>query len=374
MPFTPKKKDEEKDFTIAISQGKRDKAGQVGVEIEVEGHGVFIEKAIPGWTVHADGSLRGAENCEYVFTKPMNFDTAKGKVKALFDQFEAQKTKLDESNRTSVHVHLNVLPFYMNRVTALMALWFIHEEILTQWCGDHRTGNLFCLRAKDADAIINDLRYFIKTGVPPRDGAHYAAMNGDAIRKYGSLEIRTMRGSSDPKPIIQWIEILQRLYDASADYKDPRTICEVFSMNGPVHFFYELFGPTLSKVIRDGVQFTDDEFRESLYEGIRFAQRLCFARDWSKFNPTEIKQDVFGRKEDVAVEMNRDIDELAALQRAREAMQREVPRMVRRNPRNRAVERVEDLPRMGNNRVIWDDPWIAANMPWARHLGPDEEI
>lgn len=295
MPFQKRKAGDAKDFPIAVQLGKRSKRGQVGVEIEVEGKRVFIEKPVPGWTTHNDGSLRGEENCEYVFSQPYTFETAEAKINALYKQFEDQKTQLDDSNRTSVHVHLNVLDFYSNRLTALMALWFLFEDILTQWCGDHRTGNLFCLRAKDAPAIIGDLRDFVKNRRIPQEGNHYAALNGEALRKFGSLEFRTMRGSSDPKPIVQWLSILRRLYDASDNYKDPRTICEHFSMNGPANFFYEMFGTELSQVIRDGVKMNEDEFRESLYEGVRFAQELCYARDWSNFNPVEVKQDVFGR-------------------------------------------------------------------------------
>jgi hypothetical protein len=41
---------------------------------------------------------------------------------------------------------------------------------------------------------------------------------------------------------------------------------------------------------------TDDEVRDSMYEGIRLAQDLCYCRDWDLFLPMEYKQDPFGRK------------------------------------------------------------------------------
>lgn len=348
MPFQKKSKELPKDCPLAVTLGKRIKQGQVGLEIEVEGRGVWINSPVAGWTVHEDGSLRGEENCEYVFNKPYNFDSAKEKVAALYKQFEAQKTKLDNSNRTSVHVHLNVLSFHMNRITSLIALWFIHEDILTRWCGDHRTGNLFCLRAKDAPAIVEDFRRFIKNGTIPRDNNHYAALNGDALRKFGSLEVRTMRGSAEPEPVIQWLDILQRLYDASANYPDPRTICEHFSMNGPANFFYELFGENISRIIREGVNMTEEEMRDSLYEGVRFAQELCFCRNWATFNPVEVKVDVFGRREDeeevgVAIHHEQDIwmddapppdfvNRNEAVRLAREAIFRRAGRQVWVNP------------------------------------------
>jgi hypothetical protein len=125
-----------------------------------------------------------------------------------------------------------------------MALWYTFEEVLTEWCGEHRVGNLFCLRAMDAPAIIAQLRKFIKNDGQSQlsEHLHYAGLNAHALAKFGSLEVRTLRGCSDPQTIIDWVGILERLYNLSAEYEDPRDICGAFSSEGPLAFFEKILG------------------------------------------------------------------------------------------------------------------------------------
>jgi hypothetical protein len=206
------------------------------------------------------------------------------------------RSALDESNRTSVHVHLNVQEFHLNRLTSLMALYYTVENVITEWCGEHRVGNLFCLRGSDAPAIINTLRRFIKTNMQwqIREHHHYAALNANALHKFGSLEFRTLRGVTDPRIIKDWIGILRRLYDMSAEFPDPRIICQNFSAEGPLASSRSMMGEH-SKIIRADVAWDNDQIRASLTDGIRMAQDLCYARDWSMFKGVEFKPDPFGR-------------------------------------------------------------------------------
>src|SRR5690606_38923194 len=114
----------------------------------------------------------------------------------------------------SVHVHLNCQNFLINRLASFSALYFVLEEVLTEWCGEYRVGNLFCLRTKDAPAIVENLIDFIKAdgGISFSNGLHYSGFNISALRKFGSIEIRTMRGTDNKELIQEWINILERLY------------------------------------------------------------------------------------------------------------------------------------------------------------------
>jgi hypothetical protein len=86
------------------------------------------------------------------------------------------------------------------------------------------------------------------------------------------------------------------LYEVSADFPDPRRICERFSSIGPVAFFEEILGST-GRIIRDTANIDDDFIRQSLYEGIRlYAQDIIYAKDWSLFKPKEFRNDPFERK------------------------------------------------------------------------------
>lgn len=284
-------------FPVGVTLNRKPTAGEVGIEIEVEGKRLpRPEHLSSAWTYHQDGSLRGEENAEYVLGVPLKFDEVDGAIKDLWAIFKERKSVLDDSIRTSVHVHVNVQQFHLNRLAAFTGLYFCVEEILTQWCGDRRVGNLFCLRAKDAPAIITQLRKFIMSDMNEqiRDNFHYAGLNANAVHKFGSLEFRTLRGVTDPTIILTWVGILRRLYELSAEFPDPRAVCDMLSSAGPFAFFETVLGE-YALPVRQEVSMTDDELRDSLYSGVRLAQDICYCRDWSEYNPAELKPDPFGR-------------------------------------------------------------------------------
>ena len=291
-----------------IGYKMRKAQGQVGIEVEVEGN--WFRKGgesddeeecdngnLPDyWCYHHDGSLRGEDNAEYVLRRPIPFDKVGEAVDSLWQMFKEDNTVLTESNRTSVHVHLNIQQFHLNRLCSLLALYLSVEEVLTAWCGESRVGNLFCLRTKDAPAILSRMReYFRENGeVRFSDGMHYAGINPQAIHKLGSVEIRTLRGATEPELIKKWVAILERLYTLSEAFPDPRSICDAFSANGPSGFFMEILGEHANTVASE-CGYNTEQLNNALYDGIRAAQELCYACDWDAFVPTKIKIDPFQR-------------------------------------------------------------------------------
>jgi hypothetical protein len=287
MVFLKREAKPSRGFDVVTIMGNKDTTGQVGLEVEVEGNkfpkhaypnqnAVDPEKIPSVWKSVKDGSLRGADSQEYVLKSPLSFDEVPEAVNSLWKMFNDYGSVLDDSNRTSVHVHVNVQTWHMNRLTTFVAMYYILEEILTEWCGDHRVGNLFCLRAKDAPAIVRHFRNFVRT-----DGGssfeqnvhHYAGLNTHALNKYGSLEFRALRGVQEPGPIIEWVSIIRRLYELSAEYDDPRTMVEMFSSEGPFAFFDTLLGDK-AHTVRQGISMTD----------------------WSLFSPLVVEADPFGRE------------------------------------------------------------------------------
>lgn len=297
MQFVRREAQPQAGFSIGVLLNKQPVKGDVGIEIEVEGKRLPKgEDVPPPWAFHNDGSLRGEDNAEYVLQSPLPFEAVPEAVDALWAKFREKNSVIDDSNRTSVHIHLNCQDFHLNRLTAFAALYFTVEDILTHWCGEHRVGNLFCLRAKDAPAIISQFRQFIKSDGRTRlsEHLHYAGLNGNALTKFGSLEIRTLRGVSDPAVILDWIGILERLYKLSGEFKDPRDICALFSAEGPFSFFQSVLGEKGDKVRQD-IGWNYDQIQDSMYEGIRLAQDLCYCRDWDLYEEMKLKADPFGR-------------------------------------------------------------------------------
>lgn len=282
--------------------------GSVGIEVEVEGNKFpkvpgyeTTHKALPleGWTFWSyvkDGSLRGHDNAEYVLQRPIDFDQVPAAIEELDSKLKDYGSVLNESNRTSVHVHLNCQNFHMNRLASFCALYFCFEEVLVEWCGDHRVGNLFCLRGKDAPFIISKIKRFIQSDgqTDLSDSLHYSGLNANALTKFGSLEVRSMRGPTDLSIIVQWVKVLERLYNLSAEFTDPRDIPAQFSAQGPLTFFETILGEE-GVILRQGIDFNDERIRDSMYEGIRLAQDLCYCRDWGNFKPVDMKDDPFGR-------------------------------------------------------------------------------
>jgi hypothetical protein len=285
------------------------KTGVVGIEIEVEGNKfpkspglehTHSPAPVPGltwWHYVKDGSLRGADNAEYVLANPVQFEQVPEALEELTKALADFGSVLDDSNRTSVHVHLNCQRWHMNRVASFIALYLCFEEVLTEWCGEHRVGNLFCLRGRDAPGSLTKIKRFIQTDGDTElpDNLHYAGLNANALAKLGSLEVRSLRGPTDFSIIQQWVSVLERLYNLSGEFADPRDIPASFSAQGPLTFFETMLGDAGS-IIRSGIEFNDDAIRDSMYEGIRLAQDICYCRDWGLFQPVTPEMDPFGRE------------------------------------------------------------------------------
>lgn len=294
--------------------GVSPKAGEIGIEIEVEGNkfpkGAGYEltegdrhKIPKTWKFTHDGSLRGDDNAEYVLAKPIKFGEVEKAVTDLWQMFSDYGSVLTESNRTSVHVHLNVQQWHLNRLCSFVAMYFVVEDLLTSWCGDHRVGNLFCLRGRDAPAIVRRLKEFFQRdgyGYQFSSGMHYAGLNPSAIHKFGSVEIRSLRGVNDPQVILDWVSVLERMYMISADFKDPREVVAGFSGNGPIAWLQNLLGDKYSTIVQN-VPYSTDEIRDILYKGIRLAQDLCYCRDWSEYEEQKFEEDPFLRKSKVVM-------------------------------------------------------------------------
>ena len=292
-------------YPIAYIFDHRRTEGSVGIEVEVEGnkfpkhddngnrHPIIPKE----WDYHHDGSLRGKDNAEYVLRKPLSFEEVPQAVDNLWSMFNQYGSVLADSNRTSVHVHLNVQQFHLNRLTAFIALYVIVEELLTEWCGENRVGNLFCLRTKDAPYTLSLLKDFIISNGSVRfpQDFHYAGLNLHAISKFGSLEIRSLRGVQDADTLKLWVRVLQYMYDKSSEYNDPRNVIEGFSSTDPFDFFESIVGPE-GHVLLEAIGWTSSQIRSSLLKGVRLAQDICYCREWSNYEPKAFTPHPFGVK------------------------------------------------------------------------------
>src|SRR5690606_27696704 len=120
----------------------------------------LIHEHLPNfWLVHADGSLRG-ESAEYVLRNPLD---RVGVEKALnYLSKKLDKAECNYSWRTSVHVHINMQKETLMTLYNLVCLAILFEDSLSKFSGPSRMGNLFCLRAKDAEFLIDIIKRSVR--------------------------------------------------------------------------------------------------------------------------------------------------------------------------------------------------------------------
>lgn len=218
----------------------------VGIEIEVEGEQLPTEVS-KYWSVIPDGSLRGG--LEYVYKQPKNVGMVEETLIELQNTFIKNKSKPKFSFRTSVHVHVNCLPLTYQQVLNYIYTYYLLEDILVDFCGESRKGNRFCLRLQDADGSLEYIeKLFSSTGGQrvfrriPRDMIRYAALNIEALPKFGTLEFRSMRGTLDGNVIIPWVETLVNIREYAKGFENSRAIFDRLEEIGERQFFQEAIG------------------------------------------------------------------------------------------------------------------------------------
>ena len=254
--------------------------GEVGLEIEMEGTNLHIDEDLGFWRGEADGSLRGDESIEYVLRKPVPRNQVAKALDELYVALREQEATIDMTHRTSVHVHINVQQLEVNEVYNFICLYLIFEDmIMDAMCSESRKGNLFCLRASDAEYLYEhieraiehkDLRWLNEGDV------RYSALNLLALHKFGSLEFRALQGTDDPDLIKRWVGTLLKMKDKAKTFKSPKEIIEGFSMRGTEEFTKFIFGD-------------DVPFKGELMESVWRVQNLAYTYDRVYNPPPELR-------------------------------------------------------------------------------------
>lgn len=263
--------------------------GDVGIEIEVEGKNLPVCEKF--WRNEEDGSLRGEETREYVLDKPMSLKEARIALKYLDAQYKECESVVDDSVRAGVHVHINVQKLNMIELYNFMTLYLVLEEVLVKFCGPYREGNLFCLRASDADYLLQELQESAQTKVFHNlvsDQLRYASMNVKALGTYGSLEFRAMRGTRDLGLIYKWAEVLLSLREMAKTYENPQKIIEGFSEGAAKGFIKHVLGAAAEEFMFDG-------YERMLCDGMRNAQDIAYCVDWADYH--EVAKKLIGELE-----------------------------------------------------------------------------
>jgi hypothetical protein len=256
---------------IELFPGLRQYPGEIGIEIEMEGERLHLHP-LSYWTENHDNSLRG-NSVEWVLNQPVVREDVAKRLQYLDKRLKKNEAECVPSDRCGVHVHLNCQQLTVTQVFNIVTLYLMFEEPLLRYCGDERQGNLFCLRASDAEQLIAylvDCRITSNFG-GPRNQYRYAALNIEALRKFGSLEFRSLPTPQNVTDIQTWIDVICRIKDVAIRYNHPREIVEEMSANGARQFFNHVVGDYM-----EVFDYPDIE-REIIY-GMRQAQEIAYTR------------------------------------------------------------------------------------------------
>jgi hypothetical protein len=259
-----------------------------GVELELEGEGVGLNEVRPqNWKRMEEGSLRG-ECMEWVFAKPQDYEKSVKMVDALFKKMKENNVKIADSFRTSTHVHLNFSDKTAKQALNFFLLHTVIEELLANYCGATRNGNLFCLSCRDTEQLLelldNGIYNFGGFGAIGKD-MRYNACNLASLNTFGSIEIRTMRGASDAETVNKWLDILNQMYvfACSDDCPEPWKLCERLSHLGTMGFLRQFFRQdTINELMASWPPVAD--LQRSLMNGVRLIQMFAYGlqEDWLK--------------------------------------------------------------------------------------------
>jgi len=266
----------------------------LGYELELEGRGLV--KGLPAavkklFTNHEDNSLRilreDGERTEYVFKEPHDYPVALEAIGGLFKHLNGDKAEVFESYRTSTHVHINFAMETYRTFYNFVTLAIIFDELFVSRCAEHRIGNNFCLRAKDAQYQIIELIECIQNWGNPfgmQGNNRYSSINFASMGKFCTVEFRALECTTDFKRVKHWIDTLLALKAAARKFQTPVDVISTFSGKGETEFVTRCLGEQASFYMEV------PGWEVMVRDGMRLAQDFAFCSDWVEVIPEPKKK------------------------------------------------------------------------------------
>jgi hypothetical protein len=188
----------------------------LGVEVEAEsvkGWNADLDARAGYWLSKEDGSLRNG-GMEFVFAEPLFGADAVAAVEYLCKT--AQLNKWSISERTGLHVHVDVRSMELEQFRLMLTTYALMEPLVYNWVGDRRQENMFCLPWYHADTDIDLIAYVLSRGEKEplkakqvlKDLKKYTGLNLTATYNFGTVEYRQLKTTFDFNRIIMWLNIV----------------------------------------------------------------------------------------------------------------------------------------------------------------------
>jgi hypothetical protein len=233
-----------------------------GVELEIEnithksGYGIvaaeIFEKINQNiWSLERDGSLRPADWSWEFISKPLPMEYALAEMTALFAKFDFQDSNY--SDRTSVHVHTNVVDFTQAQIASLALVYTVFEDVLFHYANHHkekteygycRDTGVYCIPWNQCRMNVEFVRKMFndpKSAV--KNWQKYTALNMLPIATQGTVEWRHMHGTNDMEKLKTWFNLIGSImaFAKKVDFDDVvKTIQSLNDTSAYQQFFYSV--------------------------------------------------------------------------------------------------------------------------------------
>lgn len=249
-----------------------DKNTYLGIEVEVENVQSFMQ-ASPYWRMTEDGSLRN-DGREFI-TPPIRAWRIEQALTTLFDK--QINRDVDFSERTSIHVHMNIRTLTVAQLEALVITYLLFERCLFNFVEKRRYNNVFCVPVCETQ-MGRYLDRLILNGNPIFQWQKYTALNLLPITEKGTIEFRHMQGTQDIKKLMTWINLILCL-KKFALRNDPEYIWHrVTSLNTTSEyrmFGEEVFGPLLEEIYTSN-------FNSEVEKGSIYIKNQCLTNSFKE--------------------------------------------------------------------------------------------
>ena len=241
----------------------------MGIEIEAEGvySDVFSWLSCGHWTTTHDSSVK--DNGKEFISPPGSPAYLRTLLAQLYTMFELAKSMPKFTWRTSTHVHVNMRDRSPRQICHFLILYALFENELFGFLDPSRRHSHFTVPILDTHYYLNiskTLHGGSFAGNIVKSWHKYSAINTRPLMVNdhlnhgmnleggkGTVEFRSMEGTSDPSKIIDWMNLLSQLYHASGSFK---------SNKGLLHFVLQARSPGAWKSMLHAIfgKYADDRF------------------------------------------------------------------------------------------------------------------
>ena len=200
----------EKFLALADSRTVVESECRVGIEIEAEGWfgiGEPENDYLSLWTPKEENSLRN-NGIELVSPPLKNKHIVP--ALCLLDKIN-EKGNLKYNDLTGLHIHLDMQKATAQQVANLSMIYVVFEMALFDFSGK-RSSSIYCNPVQSCFSGIVDI-LDLDLEIAINNAKKYMAFNYAPLITYGTVEFRHAAGTPDTKFILNWINLLLRMWN-----------------------------------------------------------------------------------------------------------------------------------------------------------------